>query len=73
MHVMGSQIGSETHSRISPWSSAIPGSLATAKRHLAPELIPLHRQEEMKKLRAILSSLCELKRIDNLRLETKRE
>jgi biofilm PGA synthesis N-glycosyltransferase PgaC len=48
-------------------------ALRRIKRPVSPELMRFHRREQMKKLRAILSSLCKLKRIDNFRLATERE
>jgi glycosyltransferase involved in cell wall biosynthesis len=40
-------------------------------RPVTRELMLFHRREEMRKLRAILSSLCRLKRVDNFELTTK--
>ena len=43
------------------------------KRAVTPELMRFHRQEQMKKLKAGILSLCKLKRIDNFQLATDRE
>ena len=43
------------------------------KRAVTPELMRFHRQEQMKKLKAGILSLCKLKRIDNFQLATERE
>ena len=40
---------------------------------VSPELMRFHRREQMKKLRAIILSLCKLKRVDNFHLATERE
>jgi len=45
--------------------------LRRIKRPVSSELMRFHRREQMRKLRAILSSLCRLKRVDNFELITK--
>ena len=43
------------------------------KRAVTPELMRFHRREQMKKLRAIILSLCKLRRVDNFHLATEQE
>jgi glycosyltransferase involved in cell wall biosynthesis len=48
-------------------------ALRRIERPVSPDLIRFHRRDQMKKLRAILSSLMRLKKMDNFRLATERE
>jgi biofilm PGA synthesis N-glycosyltransferase PgaC len=43
------------------------------ERPVSRELMRFHRREQMKKLKAIILSLCKLKRVDNFHLATERE
>jgi poly-beta-1,6-N-acetyl-D-glucosamine synthase len=43
-------------------------ALTGTKKAVSPELMRFHRREEMRKLRAILSSLLRLKKVDNFHL-----
>lgn len=46
-------------------------ALRRTQRAVSPELMRFHRREQMKKLKAILSTAFRLKKVDNFRLETK--
>jgi hypothetical protein len=48
-------------------------ALRRTTRPVSPELMRFHRREQMKKLKAIILSLCKLKRVDNFHLATERE
>ena len=48
-------------------------ALRRIKRPVSRELIRFHRQEQMKKLKTIILSLCKLKPVDNFHLATERE
>ncbi|PYK97190.1 MAG: hypothetical protein DME32_16330 [Verrucomicrobia bacterium] len=43
-----------------------------AERSVTPELMRFHRQEQMKRLKTIILSLCKLKRVDNFHLVAER-
>jgi glycosyltransferase involved in cell wall biosynthesis len=46
----------------------VTGFLSRAERPVSPELMRFHRNEQMLKLKTILSSLCRLKKINNFEL-----
>jgi len=48
-------------------------AIRRVERPVSPELMRFHRKEQMKKLRAILSSLLSFKKVDNFRLATERD
>ena len=48
-------------------------ALRRTTRPVSLELMRFHRREQMKKLKAIILSLCKLKRVDNFHLATERE
>ena len=48
-------------------------AIRRVERCVTPELMRFHRREQMKKLKAIILSLCKLKRVDNFHLATERE
>jgi glycosyltransferase involved in cell wall biosynthesis len=46
------------------------GAIKRVKRPVSPELIRFHRQEQMKKLKAIFGSLLRFKKVDSFRVAT---